>query len=211
MGVADAGQAGDRPGMSAPRVRLLAAGRGRRAGGPKAWGPYAGKTLLEAQLGFLATVTAPENIDIAIQGEWLERCRALSPRVNWIAADPDGTPLASLQALLKATPRAPSFIIHVDMPAFDLRVWRALEAAGGDAVPVHEGRRGHPVLLSAETLDEAARLDPATGRLDELLRGRAVTEVPVSTDVILANLNEATERYREEAPLPNSEGKGPTK
>ncbi len=178
--------------MSALRVRLLAAGRGQRAGGPKAWGPYAGKTLLEAQLGFLATVTAPENVDIAIQAEWLERCRALSPRVNWIAADPDASPLSSLQALLRASPRADSFVIHVDMPVFDLRVWRALEAAGGDAVPAYEGRRGHPVLLTAATFDAAARLDPATDRLDKFLHGRAVAEVPVATDVILANLNEAS-------------------
>lgn len=176
--------------MSEVRVRLLAAGRGKRAGGPKAWGAYAGKTLLEAQLGFLATVTAPENVDIAIQGEWLERCRALSPRVNWVAADPEGTPLTSLQALLKNGPRARGFVIHVDMPAFDLRVWRALEAVNGDAVPVYEGRRGHPVLLSAETFDEVAKLDPATGRLDEFLRGRNITEVVVQTDVIFANLNE---------------------
>lgn len=172
------------------RVRLLAAGRGKRAGGPKAWGPYAGKTMLEAQLGFLSTVTPPENIDIAIQGEWLDRCRALSPRVNWVAVDPDAAPLASLQALLKASPRARSFVLHVDMPVFDLRVWKALEAVPGDAVPAYEGKRGHPVLLAPETLDEAARLDPKTGRLDELLRGRPVTEVSVPTDVILANLNE---------------------
>ncbi len=177
--------------MSVLRVRLLAAGQGKRAGGPKAWGAYAGKTLLEAQLGFLATVTEPENIDIAIQGEWLERCRVLSPRVNWVAADPLGTPLASLQGLLKATPRARSFVIHVDMPAFDLRVWRALAAAAGDAVPVYEGRRGHPVLLNAETLDEVSRLNPVTDRLDAFLRGRSVDEVAVNTDVIFANLNEA--------------------
>jgi CTP:molybdopterin cytidylyltransferase MocA len=177
--------------MSDLRVRLLAAGQGRRAGGPKAWGSYGDKTLLEVQVGFLATVTSPENIDIAIQGEWLERCRELSPRVNWIAADPESEPLSSLQALLKATPRARSFVLHVDMPVFDLRVWRALAAAPGDAVPVHEGRRGHPVLLSSETLDEVARLDPATGRLDRFLRGRKMTEVAVATDVILANLNEA--------------------
>ncbi len=177
--------------MSAPRVRLLAAGHGKRAGGPKAWGPYAGKTLLEAQLGFLSTVTAAENIDIAIQKDWLERCRALSPRVNWIAADPDASPLASLQTLIAATPRGNSFILHVDMPVFDLRVWRALESAGGDAAPAHEGRRGHPVFLTADTLDAVTRLDPKTDRLDVFLRSRKVAEVPVSTDVILANLNEA--------------------
>ncbi len=177
--------------MNALRVRLLAAGQGKRAGGPKAWGPYGGKTLIEAQLDFLATVTAPENIDIAIQGEWLERCRALSPRVNWVVADPEAAALSSLQALLKTTPRMRSYVIHVDMPTFDLRVWRALAAVEGDAVPVYEGRRGHPVLLTAETLDQVALLDPAFHRLDLFLRGRAVTEVSVATDVILANLNEA--------------------
>lgn len=176
--------------MSELRVRLLAAGRGRRAGGPKAWGPYAGSTMLEAQLGFLATVTAPENLDVAIQGEWLERCRGLSPRVNWVAADPEGAALGSLQALLRASPSARAFVVHVDMPVFDLRVWKALEAAPGDAVPVHAGRRGHPVLLGAETWEEVARLDPASGRLDEFLRGRSVVEVAVNTDVIFANLNE---------------------
>lgn len=177
--------------MSPARVRLLAAGRGRRAGGPKAWGLYGGQSMLEVQLGFLATVTDPGNIDVAIQGEWLGRCRELSPRVNWVAADPDGSPLASLQALLYAAPRAKSFVLHVDMPVFDLRVWRALEAANADAVPVHEGRRGHPVFLSAETLDAVKGLDPVGGRLDEFLRSRKIAEVQVNTDVIFANLNEA--------------------
>jgi CTP:molybdopterin cytidylyltransferase MocA len=177
--------------MTGLRVCLLAAGRGARAGGPKAWGPYAGKTMLEAQLGFLATVTAPENIFIAVQKEWLERCRALSPRVRWVAADPNGTPLSSLQALLAAGALARSFILHVDMPVFDLHVWEALAAASGDVVPAHEGRRGHPVLLTPASLSEVARLDPKTGRLDAFLRSHPVTEVAVATDVIFANLNEA--------------------
>ena len=177
--------------MSGPRVRLLAAGHGKRAGGPKAWGHYAGKTLLEAQLGFLSTVTEPESLDIAIQREWMDRCRALSSRVNWIAADPDGTPLASLQTLIAATPRGRSFVLHVDMPVFDLRVWGALMHASGDAAPIYEGRRGHPVLLEAATLDAVAGLNPATDRLDSFLRGRPVTEVPVFTGVIFANLNQA--------------------
>jgi CTP:molybdopterin cytidylyltransferase MocA len=136
-------------------------------------------------------VTAPENVDIAIQAEWLERCRKLSPRVNWIAADPDGAPLASLQTLIAATPWGRSFILHVDMPVFDLRVWKALEEVNDDAVPVHAGRRGHPLILSASTLEEVAKLDPVSDRVDVFIRGRAIKEVPVNTDVIFANLNEA--------------------
>lgn len=195
--------------MTGLRVYLLAAGRGTRAGGPKAWGPYAGKTMLEAQLRFLSSVVAPEDAFVAIQAGWLERCRALSSRANWVAADPEGTPLSSLQRLLTMAPPGRSlttygggtslpygsvvrsFILHVDMPVFDRRVWEALAASSGDAAPVHNGRRGHPVILTAVTLASVARLNPATGRLDVFLRGRPVAEVAVETDAIFANFNEA--------------------
>ena len=142
--------------MSGLRVRLLAAGQGKRAGGPKAWGPYDGKTLLEAQVGFLATVTAPENIDIAIQEEWLDRCRDLSPRVNWVTVDPEGEALASLQALLKATARARSFVIHVDMPVF-----RSARMAHAGRLP---GRRGPGAQRPARSSRAADGGDLGCGR-----------------------------------------------
>ena len=49
-------------GLSAARVLLLAAGRGRRSGGPKAWRPYEGTTLLEAQLSFFRGLVGEKNI-----------------------------------------------------------------------------------------------------------------------------------------------------
>ena len=177
--------------MSQTSVYLLAAGRGRRAGGPKAWRPWEGRTLLEAQLEFLAAIAAPERTFVSIQAEWRTRCRALAPRARWVAVDPDAPALASLQALLRESGAAAGYVLHVDMPVFDRAVWSALAAAGGDAVPVLGGRRGHPVLLSAATLGSALRLDPARDRLDVFLRTRPVAVVSVAVESVLANLNGA--------------------
>lgn len=176
--------------MSFPRVLLLAAGHGRRAGGPKAWMPRDGKPLVEAQLDFLMKVTLPEKIAVAIQGDWLDYCRELSSKVLWVPVNPDVSPLASLQALIRAARVEKSYILHVDMPVFDPSVFAKLAAAPGDAVPSFKDKRGHPVLLTTITLLDVQRLNPETDRLDEFLGRRGIEAVPVDTELILSNLNE---------------------
>lgn len=173
----------------APRVLLLAAGHGRRAGGPKAWRDHEGRPMLEAQLAFLRTFTPPERISISIQEGWLERCRELAPDVRWVPVDPDATPLASVLALLRAGRVERSFVYHVDMPVFSPDVFAALAACKGDAVPSFNGRRGHPALISVPTLLDVLRLDPEKDRLDEFLLRRGIDEVPVDCETILRNLN----------------------
>jgi len=178
--------------MTGARVLLLAAGRGRRAGGPKAWRDFAGKPLLQEHVEFFGRRLGPAALSVAIQADWRVRCAALSREATWVDADPDAAPLDSLQRLIKASPAARSFILHVDMPVFDAGVYEELWAADGDAVaPVFDGRRGHPVLLSPAALAEIARLDPTKDRLDAWLRSRHVVEVHVSSDVIFRNHNEA--------------------
>ncbi|MEK7383426.1 MAG: nucleotidyltransferase family protein [Elusimicrobiota bacterium] len=178
--------------MTGARVLLLAAGRGRRAGGPKAWRPHGDTTLLESHLSFFEGLLGPGTLSIAIQDEWRSRCAVLSPKTVWVAADPDASPLSSLQALIAAFPAVRSFVLHVDMPVFDRTVYEALSKAPGDAVvPTREGRRGHPVLLSPSVLAEISRLDAKTDRLDAFLRMKTVVEVPVATGAIDLNMNEA--------------------
>jgi molybdenum cofactor cytidylyltransferase len=178
--------------MSGARVLLLAAGRGRRAGGPKAWREFEGKTLLEAHLAFFGGLLGADSISVSIQEEWRARCAGLSTRASWVAADPDAYPLHSLQRLIRSSPPRRSFVLHVDMPVFSPDVYVALLAANADAaVPVFNGKRGHPVLLSPKSLEEIARLDPARDRLDAWLRSRDVAEIPVATDAIFRNMNEA--------------------
>ena len=55
------------------QVYLLAAGHGRRAGGPKAWQDYEGKPLLERQIEFLTKHFEPSAIAVSIQEEWKDR------------------------------------------------------------------------------------------------------------------------------------------
>lgn len=176
--------------MNAPRVLLLAAGHGRRAGGPKAWLDNGGMSMLESHLVFLDGLVGPAKVTVSIQEPWLERCRALSAQVRWVPVDPDASPLASLQALIRAGRVERSFVYHVDMPVFDAAVFEKLATAPGDAVPSFGGRRGHPVLLTVPTLLEVLRLNPATDRLDEFLGRRGVDEVPVTSELILKNQNE---------------------
>lgn len=178
--------------MRHARVLLLAAGRGRRAGGPKAWRPYEGTTLLEAHLSFFRGLVGDKNISIAIQDSWRERCAVLSTEATWVPVDPDAYPLSSLQKLIAASPAARSFVIHVDMPVFLRSVYEDLWKSPADAAaPTFAGHRGHPVLLSPKALAEISSLDPAKDRLDYWLRGHHVAEVPVFTGVIHLNLNES--------------------
>ena len=176
--------------MKGARVLLLAAGHGKRAGGPKAWRDFAGKPLLQEHVEFFSRRLGPGAIFVAIQPEWVERCRALSGAATWVPANPDASPMDSLQRLVKASPSARSFVLHVDMPVFDVSVYEMLWAAEGDAVvPVFDGHRGHPVLLSPKALNALSRLDPSTARLDVWLHENHVVEVSVPTDIIFKNLN----------------------
>lgn len=174
-----------------PRVLLLAAGHGRRAGGPKAWLERDGKPMLAAQLEFLATMLPPAKVTVSIQEAWLDKCRALSPEVRWVPVDPDASPLASLQALIRAGRVERSFVYHVDMPVFDATVFGRLAEAKSDASPMFGTKRGHPVLLTVPTLLEVLRLDSEADRLDEFLGKKGVEAIPVESELILKNLNEA--------------------
>ena len=178
-------------------VALLAAGHGRRAGGPKAWREHEGRPLLLRQLDFLLGRFKPEDISVSIQESWASRCAGLNPAVRWVPVDPASPPLASLLDILRAS-RAEErrFFYHVDMPVwepglFEALYERALRAAPDlDAlVPAFEGKKGHPVLLSPKSLEEILRLDPARDRLDEWLKTRKVEAVEVPFACVLQNWN----------------------
>lgn len=184
--------------MKAGGAYLLAAGRGRRAGGPKAWLDDGGAPLLEKQLVFLLGRFPAGSIGVAIQSGWNERCRALGPGVNWIAADPDDPPMASLLALLRRAPIPGwAFLHHVDMPIRDPELFSAIESCIPEAerdgayavVPTHGGRRGHPVLLSPGARTKLLALDPAQDRLDAWLRERKVLTVETPHACVLENCN----------------------
>lgn len=174
---------------------LLAAGRGRRAGGPKAWRDCGGKPLLQRQVEFLRGLLPASDVAVSVQADWLERCRALEPGAAWVPADPEAAALASVQALARALPlRRWTFLYHVDMRVWEPELFRLLagRAAEGGAeavVPARGGRRGHPVLLSPRLQEGLLALDAARDRLDCWLRSRRVAELPVPYPCIHDNWN----------------------
>ena len=176
---------------------LLAAGRGRRAGGPKAWLEHQGRPLLLRQLDFLLERFAPEDISVSIQKSWASRCAALHAGVRWVEVDPDSPPMASLLEILRARPgRSWMFFYHVDMPVWEPGLFEALyERSLGVApdldavVPTFQGRRGHPVLLSPSSIEELLKVDPARERLDEWLKARKVSALELPFACVLQNWN----------------------
>lgn len=187
-----------REGVTLSRAYLLAAGRGRRAGGPKAWRVREGRSLLERQIGFLTGFLPPDAVAVSVQEAWLDRCRGLHPGVRWVAADADAPPLASLQRLIADRPLDRwASLHHVDMPVWEEALFRELagripeaEARGAAAiVPESGGGGGHPVLLSPRCAPELAALDPARDRLDAWLRGRPVLRAPVAFPCVRENWN----------------------
>jgi len=178
------------------RACLLAAGRGRRAGGPKAWLIHDGRTLLEIQLAFLLRHFEPPDIAISIQTDWLDRCRTLHPEMRWVPVDPDAPALASVQALLRAgTARGWTFLHHVDMPVWEDTLFAALSDAAARnpdceaLIPTRNGRGGHPILLARSTAEAVTALDPLQDRLDHWLRGRKALRLELPFDCILENWN----------------------
>ena len=171
---------------------LLAAGRGRRAGGPKAWREEGGRSALENLVEWMLPRVG--DILVSVQAEWRPLLARISPRVRWISVDPDLPALASLQELVLARGSdAAAFVHHVDMPLPAEEVLAALRRAlpGWEAAaPVYQGKRGHPVLLSRVLFDPILELDRKNARLDTFLRARKVVEVPVEKASVLENKNE---------------------
>ena len=178
-------------------VVVLAAGRSSRLGEPKGLVMVEGRTWIDRQLEALGRRRA-----VLVLGHdrdrYLPVVLALGRPVDLVTnPDPDRGPFSSLQEGLAAVdPGSPAFVLPVDVPAPGKAVWTALEASLGPAeaaVPVHDGKGGHPVPLGAALV---ARLltRPASSRLDEELRALPlVARVPVDDPRVGLNLNTASD------------------
>jgi CTP:molybdopterin cytidylyltransferase MocA len=141
---------------------LLAAGAGRRYGGPKAlvdgWlvgalavladGGCSGLTVVLGADAARARVLVSEGVAVVVAEDWAEGMGA------------------SLRAGLHSLPDADAALVHlVDLPDVDADVVRRVLATGADrgilARATYAGRPGHPVLIGREHW--AGVVDAATG------------------------------------------------
>lgn len=164
---------------------LLAAGAGRRFGGPKALAvlPDGTPFLTRAVDTLLGGGCDPVFV---VLGAAVEPASGLLSAAQIVVnADWDTGLGSSLRAGLAALPTSTeaALVLLVDTPGIGpAAVARLLEYGGPDAVAVatYDGRRGHPVLLGRTHWAEASRLAVGDQGARPFLRahGAAVCEVP---------------------------------
>lgn len=177
---------------------VLAAGRSSRMGARnKLLEPIAGKSIvaLVAEIA-LQSGAAPVIVVTGFEAPRIEaEMTGLDVVVARNAAFDEGLS-SSLKAGLSALPPDcdGALILLGDMPAIDASVLGALTASftGSDAicVPVHQGRRGNPVLWGRSYFAEMTRLTGDFGAKSLMtLHADRVTEVEVGSASIFADID----------------------
>lgn len=181
--------------MAARAAFILAAGASRRMGTPKALLPWSGTTLLQyaidqARAAQVTDIIVALGPALAHMADDLGVTTVLNP-------DPETGRAASIQLAARAAQGDAKAVLvqSVDQPiaaAISDRLLAAIEGGATAAVPVFEGRRGHPVACAGALLPELRALASEPQGLRSLL-GRhthALVEVGVDSEAVLWNLND---------------------
>jgi molybdenum cofactor cytidylyltransferase len=174
---------------------LLAAGFSRRMGGEnKLLKPFRGRPLIAHALETVGGLGLGQLV--VVLGRSAEAVAPLLPAAatpvrNARASEGMGRSIAAgAQALVPAL--AGAFVVLGDMPLVTRADYealaRAFQAQGGEAVciPVHEGRRGHPVLFPARHFPALAACEGDSGARHILADPAArLMEVETSSGVLI--------------------------
>jgi len=156
---------------------ILAAGKSERMGRPKPLLPWGRRTLIEATIdGISRSLADGILVVLGAARDEIETVIAEYPVGRVFNPDFGLGMLSSIQRGLEAVSRDARAVIFFlgdqppPRPATINRLVRAYETTGrGIVLPVHLGRRGHPVLIDIKYKDEIGGLDPEIG-LRQLLR-----------------------------------------
>jgi molybdenum cofactor cytidylyltransferase len=159
-------------------------------GRPKALLEYRGETLLDRHLALYSRLCRPLicvlGSDAGVIAAGLRRqddaVFVLNPR-------PERGQLSSLQCGLRALLKCEAvFFLPCDSVAVEVSTleamiesWRAAGGRSAFVIPRHEGRRGHPVLMSGAMIPQMLAL-PAGAAARDLVRSRAEDTCYVDVD-----------------------------
>lgn len=175
---------------------VLAAGLSRRMGREKVLLSFGGQTVLERVLATLAASGISERV-VVTRGDLRqagEIARAVGARTVVNPRPQEEMLLSIRMGIAELPPDVDGFYVWpADHPAVAVSTLLQLarEAERGRVVlPVHGGRRGHPVLVGADLIPDIAAIPEGEG-LRHLWRVRpeVLTEVAVPDPGVLLDLN----------------------
>ena len=185
---------------------LLAAGESSRMAQLKALLPWRGQTLLEHQVSALLEGGA-ERV-VVVLGHRADELRPLvegCEGASWVL-NPDylqgkTTSIKAGLSALEVGSVAEILLLNVDQPrsapdvAHILNTHRAHDHIV--TVPTCDGKGGHPIVLSAQLLDELLAIDEESQGIKAVVRRRpdSVKRIPLDNPEILLDLN-TPEQYR---------------
>ncbi len=177
---------------------VLAAGGGRRFGGPKQLAELGGRPLIEHALE--AMRAAPVDRRFVVLGAEAERIEAEADTNGFeLVACPGWSEgmAASLRGAVAAARDCEVIVITLaDQPLIPAEAISRVIAAGGPAVrATYGGRPGHPVLLSAAHFDAVLGLRGDSGARD-LLHATGATELELGA--LCSDADVDTEKQLEE-------------
>ena len=174
---------------------VLAAGLGRRMGGPKALLAWGGEALVVAHAREALSAGAA-GVLVVVRAATAEGAIALPAGAVWCVSDEDEAqgPAGSIRAAVRALDARAAWVAVCPVDV-DPAAWGcvgALRGAVGDrdaAKPRWGERGGHPVLVRRRVLEAYA--GASAPPLREVLRalGPRVTELPVSDEAVVSDLD----------------------
>jgi molybdenum cofactor cytidylyltransferase len=172
---------------------VLTAGKSERMGKPKALLSFRGKTFLEHILDVIARSSIESTVVVlGHHRDVIEKNTTLHHSVF----NPDYAQgmITSFQAGIRALPpNSGAVLFLVDHPVVDVATIELLirhHRPGTIVLPTYHGQRGHPVLFSAEVLQEVLALSPSRGANVVVRKDPArVVEVAVNAPGILMDID----------------------
>lgn len=180
-------------------VVVLAAGAGKRMGGPKALMPVWDQPWWRVQRDRLAAMNL---IQAWAVNDHVEEAMYLNPdapgrRVLVDSNEPMFVSVAAGLRDLREKSLRGVFILPIDVPAPSPAVWEALAKTTCCSAPLFDSRKGHPVYLPTSWIEAKVgpALNEADSRLDHLI-GDSLELVEVSDPDVVCNLNTQEDLHR---------------
>ena len=177
---------------------ILSAGASRRMGSPKALLQYQGETFLDRLIRLFSAVCRPVVVVLGHEADRIESGLARAADAVFVVnPDPDRGMLSSLQCGIGIPACVGSDAVLftlVDHPNVESSTIERVVAAfvthrSPVTVPVYQGRKGHPVCISREVIQQLLALPP-TSQTGDVIRSHPIRRIDVDDPGVISDIDD---------------------